>query len=83
MKTTFNGNRFKENTEHTPRFATRIFVKGPPWPADFLLIVWMEWTGVPGALGEAANIAASLGGCKVDVGVAMVVVKVEVQFEPK
>lgn len=47
---------------HTPRLATRILVRGPPWPAAFLLIVWIEWTGVPGALGEPANMAASRGG---------------------
>lgn len=27
-------------------------------------MVWMEWTGVPGALGEVANMDANLGGCK-------------------
>ena len=26
----------------TPRLATRILVNGPPWPAAFLLMVWME-----------------------------------------
>jgi hypothetical protein len=36
----------------------------------------MEWTGVPGALGDPANIAESLGGCKVDAAmVDYVVVK--------
>jgi len=59
--------------EHTPRFATRIFVNGPPWPAAFLRIDWIECTGVPGALGDPANIAASRGGCSDDVGEVMVV----------
>lgn len=34
----------------TPRLATRILVRGPLWPADFLLIVLMVWIGVFGAL---------------------------------
>lgn len=40
-------------------------MRGPPCPAAFLLIVWMECTGVPGALGEAAKMGASLAGCSV------------------
>ena len=55
----------------TPRFATRIFVNGPLWPAAFLRIVWMECTGVPGALGVTANIGASLGGCSVLLAIAV------------
>ena len=47
----------------TPRLATRILVNGPEWPADFLRIVWMECTGVPGALGVPANMCAMRGGC--------------------
>ena len=47
---------------HTPRLATRTFVRGPPCPAALRRIVWMEWTGVPGALGDAANIDARRGG---------------------
>lgn len=47
----------------TPRLATRIFVNGPLCPAAFLLIVWIECTGVPGTLGVPAKMDASLGGC--------------------
>lgn len=49
----------------------------------------MEWTGVPGALGVPAKIAASRGGCKLVVaaivgspGVYVVVVKVKEEFGP-
>jgi hypothetical protein len=51
---------------HTPRFATRIFVSGPPCPAAFLRMVWIEWTGVPGALGDPAKSPASRAGCSED-----------------
>ena len=47
----------------TPRLATKILVKGPPCPAAFLLIVWMECTGVPGTLGVPTKVWASRGGC--------------------
>jgi hypothetical protein len=29
-------------------------------------MVWIECTGVPGALGDETNIGASLGGCRVE-----------------
>lgn len=54
--------RVHELSYRTPRFATRIFVRGPPWPAALRRMVWMECTGVPGALGVAAKMGASLGG---------------------
>lgn len=38
-------------------------VSAPPCPAAFRRIDWMECTGVPGALGEEANIGARRGGC--------------------
>lgn len=62
----------------TPRLATRILVSGPEWPADFLRMVWMECTGVPGALGVTANMGASRGGWRVpEAGVAIVVRELE------
>lgn len=63
----------------TPRLATRILVNGPLWPAAFLRIVWMECTGVPGALGDVANVWASLAGCsEVEGDCADMVVRVQV-----
>lgn len=50
----------------TPRFATRILVKGPECPADLRRMDWIEWTGVPGALGVTANMAARRGGWRVE-----------------
>ena len=47
-------------------------MSGPAWPADFLRIVWMECTGVPGALGDLMKWPASLGGCNVEVDEAIV-----------
>lgn len=41
------------------------------------LIVWIECTGVLGALGDVANMAASLGGCKVADGKGADMVVVE------
>jgi hypothetical protein len=58
----------------TPRFATRILVRGPEWPADLRRIVWIECTGVPGALGVTAKMGASLGGWSVASPVAIVIV---------
>ena len=40
-------------------------MSGPECPAALRRMVWMEWTGVPGALGVTANMAASLGGWRV------------------
>jgi hypothetical protein len=54
----------QDEIELTPRFATSIFVNGPLCPAALRRIVWMECTGVPGALGDTANIGASRGGCR-------------------
>jgi len=54
----------RNQAELTPRFATSIFVNGPLCPAALRRIVWMECTGVPGALGDTANIGASRGGCR-------------------
>jgi hypothetical protein len=48
----------------TPRLATKILVRGPPCPAAFLRMVWIECTGVPGALGDRANMCARRGGCR-------------------
>jgi hypothetical protein len=56
----------------TPRLATRILGKGPLCPAPFLLMDWMECTGVPGALGKAEKLPKR-GGWRV----AMVVVERE------
>lgn len=50
--------------ERTPRFATRILVNGPPWPADLRLRDVIECTGVPGALGDRAKVDARRGGCR-------------------
>jgi hypothetical protein len=57
----------------TPRLATRIFVSGPLWPAALRRIVWIECTGVPGALGDPADMFARRGGCNPEVafGAAM------------
>lgn len=48
-------------------------MRGPEWPAALRRMVWMECTGVPGALGEPANMAAKRGGWSVAVspGIAM------------
>lgn len=67
----------------TPRLATRIFVNGPLCPAAFLRIVWMEWTGVPGALGDPANMGASRGGCNVFVAMVVGVQRRSEQFESR
>lgn len=48
-------------------------MRGPECPAAFLLIVWIEWTGVPGTLGVPAKMEASLGGWRVSDAEAMVV----------
>lgn len=56
-------------TERTPRFAARILVSGPPWPAALRRRVWIECTGVPGALGVLAKMEARRGGCKPAVSV--------------
>lgn len=46
-------------------------VNGPEWPAAFLRIVWMECTGVPGALGDPAKMEASRGGWRVCWGLSV------------
>ena len=47
-------------------------MRGPECPADFLRIVWIECTGVPGALGVTAKMGAKRGGWRVLPEVAMV-----------
>ena len=56
---------YERDERRTPRFATRILVRGPECPAALRRMVWMECTGVPGALGVTANMEASLGGWRV------------------
>lgn len=44
-------------------------MRGPWWPADFLLSVWIEWTGVDGAEGvPGTNCDAKRGGKRLIVG---------------
>ena len=39
--------------------------RSPEWPAALRRMVWIECTGVPGALGVTANIGARRGGWRV------------------
>ena len=54
-------------------------MSAPLCPAAFRRIDWMECTGVPGALGDDANMGARRGGCSdaVDEDMLMMVVVVE------
>jgi len=44
-------------------------------------MVWIEWTGVPGALGDPANMAASLGGWRVEDCAAIEAVVVQAVYD--
>ena len=46
-------------------------MRGPWWPAALRRMVWMECTGVPGALGVTAKMDASLGGWRVAVSAGL------------